>query len=226
MATLPLTPTDRVVERTITGVRQRTRMEVEAIIRASRAALAETGWERLNVTTVLRRAHVSTSVFYRNFSSKSELLLMLLEEEITHFAEEIAVAMAAAGSASAKVDAWVSLHLDRAYGERSRARARRFALDGLSLAPEFPSEVAAIRRKLLDPLAQAIIDGAANREFVSAGPAEDALAIWLVTSSLMRDPYVMGDQLVTAENATTFMRTFCGQLLKPPLPAESHPNSS
>jgi AcrR family transcriptional regulator len=207
------TPTERVVERALAAVRLRTQREIEEIIGAAWHVLGENGWENLNVSQVLSHAHLSTSAFYRNFSGKSELLLTLFEQEVGRLAMQLRAAMAEVERPLDRVHVWISLHLQRGYGGSTQRRARRFALEGPVLAQEFPAEVAAIRRMIIDPLVEVIVEGEKCGDFPGANAEEDAIAIWLVMSSLLRDPHISGSSELTLDGVVSFGQGFCTRLL-------------
>src|ERR1700733_10778042 len=108
-------PQEYAVERVTAAARQRARAEIGRIVEAAWDVLAETGWEDLRVGMVLDHANVSTRNFYRNFSSKSELLLALFEEEIGRFATQLGEAMHRCDGPVEQVTTWISLNLKRAY---------------------------------------------------------------------------------------------------------------
>jgi hypothetical protein len=88
-----------------------------------------------------------------------------------------------------------------------------FAAEGPALAPDYPDDVHRIRRLLLDPLAKAIGDGARQGSFALSSPDSAAVAIWLLTSSLMREPLAGGDLTASYENALCFIRDHSNRML-------------
>lgn len=198
--------TERAVERAVISARQRARAEIGSILDAAWSVLARTGWEDLKVGMVLEQAQVSTRNFYRNFSGKSQLLIALFEEEVNRFASQLTLAMSESNDPAEQVTIWISLNLKRAYSPRSQARTKLFAAEGPALAPEFPDDVHRIRRLLLDPLVNTVSEGARMGVFSVSSPEANAVAIWLLTSSLMREPLVGGDLTATYEEAFTFVR--------------------
>jgi AcrR family transcriptional regulator len=202
----PRTPQDRAVERAVLSARQRAQAEIGSILDAAWSVLARTGWEDLKIGMVLEQAQVSTRNFYRNFSGKSALLIALFEEEVSRFSDQITKAMGADCDPAEQVSAWIALNVRRAYSPRSQARARLFATEGPALALEFPDDVQRIRRLLLDPLAAAVDAGVRSGDFDTPSPEEGAIVIWLLTSSLMRDPQAGGDLTASYDRAFSFVR--------------------
>jgi AcrR family transcriptional regulator len=202
----PRTPQDRAVERAVLSARQRAEAEIGSILDAAWSVLARTGWEDLKIGMVLEQAQVSTRNFYRNFSGKSALLIALFEEEISRFADQITTALDSDYDPIEQVSAWIELNVRRAYSPRSHARARLFAAEGPALALEFPDDVQRIRRLLLDPLVAAIEAGVRSGDFDTPSPEESAIVIWLLTSSLMRDPLAGGNLTATYDRAFAFVR--------------------
>jgi AcrR family transcriptional regulator len=200
------TATDRAVERAVLSARQRARAEIGSILDAAWSVLARTGWEDLKIGMVLEQAQVSTRNFYRNFSGKSELLVALFEEEVNRFAAQLTAAMKESDDPAEQVTTWIGLNLKRAYSPRSHARTKLFAAEGPALAPEFPEDVHRIRRLLLDPLTEAIDLGVQRGVFETPSPEAAGVAIWLITSSLMREPLAGGHLTSTHDDALGFVR--------------------
>jgi AcrR family transcriptional regulator len=183
---------DHVVDRRLESTRRRTAAEVDEILDAARLVLARSGWSNLKVSSVLREARLPTRAFYRDFRGKSELLLALLEQDIETFSGQIYDAMQGHSHPVDKLSCWIERNIAVAYDERTHGRARFFAYVAESLAEEFPFEVSRIRKLLIDPLQEVIAEGKEAGVFPSARPDPDAIDIWLMTSTLMRDPMAGG----------------------------------
>jgi len=201
------------VERAVWPARQRAHSEVAKILDSAWDVLAETDWADLKLGMVLEQAHVSTRNFYRNFSSKSSLLVALFEEEISTFAAQLTRKMAESDDPADKVNTWIALNLKRAYNPNSQARTRLFAAEGPALAPEFPEDVYRIRKMIIDPLALAIREGIESGSFKLVSADESAIAIWLLTSSLMRDPSCTGMAEKSYEGSSAFVIDIAARIL-------------
>jgi AcrR family transcriptional regulator len=183
---------DRAVDRRLESSRRRTAAEVDEILDAARAVLARSDWSNLKVSAVLHEARLPTRAFYRDFRGKSELLLALLEQEIATFAGQIRQALAGCDTPTEQLSCWIERNIAVGYDDRTRGRARFFAYVAESLAEEFPFEVSRIRKLLIDPLHEVIATGKETGVFPAARPDPDAIDIWLMTSTLMRDPMAGG----------------------------------
>jgi AcrR family transcriptional regulator len=77
----------------------------EAILAATRQAIAERGSGRLTLSAVAAAAGVSRPTLYRWFPTKEHLLASITEYEKEQFALALGVAVASASSASGRLDA-------------------------------------------------------------------------------------------------------------------------
>ena len=179
---------ERAIERALLPARRRAQAEIRGIIEAAWQVLEATGWADLKIGMVLEEAHVSTRCFYRNFSGKPELLVALFDEEIAKFSAWTTEQMGGGDTPIERTLLWIACNLRPTYGANRRARAQLFAHEGPALAADFPRDVRRIRQLLLDPLVNAIEDGMRQGVFDVNDPAEAATVIWLITSSLNRDP--------------------------------------
>jgi AcrR family transcriptional regulator len=194
------TITDNVVDRRLESSRRRTAAEVDEILAAARVVLVRTDWSNLKISAVLREARLPTRAFYRDFRGKSELLLALLEQEIENFSRRIRQALAQCSTPTQQLSCWIESNIAAGYDARTRDRAKFFAYVAESLAEEFPDEVSRIRRLLLEPLRELIANGKVIGAFPAARPGPDAFDIWLMTSTLLRDP--MAGDLSEAATST------------------------
>ncbi len=167
--------------------RSRNFSELDELVGAARAVLAERGYEGLRVEDVLERAGLSTRAFYRHFAGKSALFLHLFEEESMRADQRLRARLEQAGGPLDAVRAWISSVLSVVYDPRSMKRARLFAGDQGSLARRFPEEVDELNRRQLAPLIDAITAGKADGTFPNADPPSDARAIQHLCSGLIND---------------------------------------
>jgi AcrR family transcriptional regulator len=179
---------DEAVERQLDQARNRAGDEITRILQAARTELARNGWHDFKVNNVLHEAGLSTRAFYRDFSGKSSLLLMLFEEDVSKFARHLVRSIGEAVDPLEQLMIWITLNINVGYDERTMHRARLFAHAGETLMADFPAEVTRIRRLIIDPLEEIIIEGR-RRGIFPHGRSEDAVAIWLMTSSLTRGTF-------------------------------------
>jgi AcrR family transcriptional regulator len=167
--------------------RGRTLSELDELVLAARAVLAERGYEGLRVEDVLERAGLSTRAFYRHFAGKSALFLHLFEEESMRADQRLRARIEQAKGPLEAVREWVVAVLGVVYEPRLAKRARLFAGEQGSLARHFPEEIERLNRRQLEPLEQAIEAGRAEGLFPGANPVTDARAIQHVCSGLIND---------------------------------------
>ena len=175
------------VDRKAGPVEQKAAEEVEQLLSAAEAALAEHGYAGLRVDDVLDAAGLSTRAFYRHFRGKSELFLALFDREMTRAQQRLRAKLGAAATPEAKVEAWVAAMLALAYDSRLARRTRLFLVERQVIARELPDEIARCIRLMLEPLEAAIAEGGDTGAFPRADPEGDALAIHHLCTGLMTD---------------------------------------
>ncbi|MBM3674314.1 MAG: helix-turn-helix transcriptional regulator [Actinobacteria bacterium] len=175
---------DRVVERSVRGVRSRAEQEVHVLLEAAFSVLHHGGINGLTVAEVLAEAGLSTRAFYRHFAGKDELVLALFARESERATAKRRAAIAGAGSPRAALDAWVDDVLALGYEPRRAARTRVLQSEGTRLAREFPKDFARIRGDELSPLVEILERGCEDGTFPDARPQLDARTIHAVVWSL------------------------------------------
>jgi AcrR family transcriptional regulator len=165
----------------------RTLSELDDLVAAARAVLAERGYEGLRVEDVLTRAGLSTRAFYRHFSGKSALFLHLFEEESMRADQHLRARVERATDPEDAVSEWIAAVLALIFEPRLAKRAKLFAGERGTLARRFPEEIDRSTRRQLEPLEAAIQAGVAIGRFPTAQPADDARAIHHLCSGLIGD---------------------------------------
>jgi len=150
--------------------------ERDQILKAAWEVLEIAGYESLKIRLVLRRTGLSTHAFYRHFKTKDDLLVALLEQELSR-ALSVLTELTAHGTPLERVQAWVDAVVSLAYGRNAGPRAKMITL----LAATLPER---LRRPLVEtspnrysasvPLRAAIEDGIASGDFRSMDPERDA----------------------------------------------------
>ena len=161
--------------------------ELDELVAAARAVLAERGYDGLRVEDVLQRAGLSTRAFYRHFSGKSALFLHLFEQESMRADQRLRARVDQADGPVEAVAAWVAAVLAVVYEPRLAKRARLFAGERGSLARRFPEAIDRMNQHQLQPLENAIASGRASGAFPYADPVTDARAIHHLCSGLIND---------------------------------------
>jgi AcrR family transcriptional regulator len=144
--------------------------DVTRLVDATYAVISRTGRLDPTVREILREAGLSTQAFYRHFSSKDELLVVLLEDGRRQLTEYLARRMSRAGSPAEQVSAWIEGVLAQAVDTEAAERTRPFVVNVERLAEAFPDQQRASVAALIAPLRDAIAQGSGGD---SAGSAED-----------------------------------------------------
>lgn len=161
--------------------------ERKRLLAAAIQVLERSGWWGFKVEGVLRQAGLSTRSFYRHFEKKSDLLLALLEMELSGAAAALRKRTAAAESPADKVRTYVTTTIDMAYREELAKRSSLFGSHWRELLPEYHEEIGRCTQALIAPLAEAIAAGVASGEFTSKDPRADARAIFHLVAGLTGD---------------------------------------
>lgn len=175
------------VDRKVDPTQHKANEELERLLGAAEAALADQGYAGLRVDDVLDAAELGTRAFYRHFQGKSELFLALFDREMSRARQRLTSELAGAATPEAKVEAWAAATLALAYDGRLARRTRLFLVERQVIAREFPDEIARCIRLMLEPLEAAIAEGRADGAFPNADPQSDALAIHHLCTGLMTD---------------------------------------
>jgi AcrR family transcriptional regulator len=168
------------------------RAERSKLLAAAMEVLQRSGWWGFKVESVLRQAGLSTRSFYRHFEKKSDLLLALLEYELGGAAIGLGRVTQAADNPSAKVRAYVAATIDMAYKADLAKPSSLFASHWRELLPEYHEAINSCTQRLIEPLVDAIREGAARGELTSADPAADGRAIFYLVAGMTADQAAAG----------------------------------
>src|SRR5680860_1275255 len=125
---------DQLVERATGRARAKSAGEVEALLAAAEAVLAERGYAGLRVDDVLAEAGLSTRAFYRHFQGKSELFLAVFDREMHRADERLCSKVEEAADPENRVRAWIEATLALAYEPRLARRTRLFLAERHTVA--------------------------------------------------------------------------------------------
>lgn len=173
--------------------------ERERLLLAAKQVLERSGWWGFKVESVLRQAGLSTRSFYRHFEKKSDLLVALLEMELSSAAVWLGKRIDAADTPSEKILAYVSATIDMAYREELVKPSSLFAAHWRELLSEYPEAIDRGTADLLAPLAEAIEAGVASGDLTSDDPAADARAIFYLVAGVTADQATLGGVTPRAE---------------------------
>jgi AcrR family transcriptional regulator len=164
----------RGVERALAGRRRQYEEEVERLLDATFEVMRERDTANPSVADILATSGLSTSVFYRHFPTKDDLLVTLLERahKLTqrHMEERLARQDRPAG----RIVEWVRSMFDLLRTDELVTANRPFLLAHPRLLERFPAEIEAGFEALAAPLAAAIADARAEAGLPTEGAAADA----------------------------------------------------
>jgi len=181
--------------------------ERKLILDATITVLGRTSFDRATLDEILAEAGVGTRAFYRNFTSKAEVLDALRDEEERRLAARLDGIAAAAGSPRAALEACVSDLLAIAYDPRRAARATMLGHHGMVDVAASRAARRARLRTLAPPLARVLAAGQAAGDFPLTDPERDARTIWILLFSVIEDARC-GEDLPPLEEARAHVLRF------------------
>jgi AcrR family transcriptional regulator len=187
--TMAVVPEDSLLERTIQrSVYQRNGAvaeEPEELVEATFRLIAETGNVDPNVRDILREAGISTQAFYRYFTSKDELMLVVLDAGRRRLATYLENRMNRHDDPLEQISEWIAGVIHQCEVKRASARTRPFMLHKGGLEARFPDEYALTESLLRNQLTTAITRGIEMRLCETSDPDGDAQIIYDYTMTHM-----------------------------------------
>jgi AcrR family transcriptional regulator len=200
---------DKAVERRIGGRRAEYEAEMRRVIDTTFELIQRTGSLDPSMREILAAAGLSTQAFYRYFSSKDELMLVLLDEGRLRLVETLAKRMRAADcDPSERIRAWIEGVLAQAANPDAAARTRPWVLSEQRLTERFPAEQQVSVDNLVDLICEPV--AALMKASDDEAPSEVALAatfVYRLTFSALRSHLVAETRPSTEE--TSALVTFC-----------------
>ena len=130
--------------------------DVTRLVTAAYAIISRTGRLDPTVREILREAGLSTQAFYRHFSSKDELLVVLLEDGRRQLTEYLAHRMSRVAAPADQIKEWIEGVLAQAADAEAAERTRPFVVNVERLAAAYPEQQQASVAALIEPLRDAI----------------------------------------------------------------------
>jgi AcrR family transcriptional regulator len=183
--------TRRAVERAVAGRQASYADELQRIVEATYRVIERTGTVDPTLRDILRECHLSTQAFYRYFTSKDELLLVLLDDGGRRLLGYLTHRMERASGPDGRIRAWIAGVLAQAADEGAAGRTRPFVANEARLAERFPAEQQASVDLLAGMLVPSIIEINGSRR-VDAG--RDADAIYHLAFGALRRHLTRGTQ--------------------------------
>jgi len=144
---------------------------------AALQVMRRNGFQGASVQDILDLAGLSTRAFYRQFRSKDDLLLAMFRTASDADVDRVAHRVGGAADALGAVRVWIEELVEMAYDPR---RIRRLVIFNAVArqADGYEGEEAALRSRLIAPLAQALDRGSSDGSLPTADPLPDAEAIF------------------------------------------------
>jgi AcrR family transcriptional regulator len=151
----------RGVERALADRRRQYEEEVERLLDATFQVMRERDTANPSVADILATSGLSTSVFYRHFPTKDDLLVTLLERAHKLTRRHMEERLARQDDPAARIVEWVRSMFDLLRTDELVTANRPFLLAHPRLLERFPVEIEAGFEALAAPLAAAIADARA-----------------------------------------------------------------
>lgn len=197
----------RAAERSPAVQRSRARSVAQAkqIVEAARRLLTAQGGQ-FTTHQLAKEAGVALRTFYRNFASKDELLLAVLEDLIAEASEQLRVAGASITDPMARLRLYVTEPLrGLAFGE---AGGREITAEHWRLHQLYPLEVEQATQHFIDLVQEEIEAAAAAGSLRPLDPPRDA---WTITKMVMAifHHYVFADPDADLDTVREHLWRFC-----------------
>jgi AcrR family transcriptional regulator len=175
---------DRAISRTIAGQYEAAAADIDALIEATYRVIERDGNVNPRVRDIIDEAGSSRKAFYRHFSSKDELMLVLLDDGRHRHASYLRHRMSKATTPIGQVREWIEGTFAQASDPAAAARTRPFAASHGHLREQYPDEHRASVQLLVSLLEEAIAAAAAAGDATTTDPAADATSIYLMVQGL------------------------------------------
>jgi AcrR family transcriptional regulator len=200
------------VARSLGGARERSVARARRLVAAARALAAERGEADFTVAEVARRARLSLKTFYRQFASKDELLLALVEDDSRMGAALLATGLARHPDPRERLRAFVT-ELFALVAEGSHYSAM-LVREHLRLSKDHPAELNQALAPLIDLLTAELEAAAASGAVRPDADRRDAAVIFnLVLAHVTAR--VLGQLDDGREETVRLLWRFCEAALRP-----------
>ncbi len=188
---LPISETlaQRAVARAVAGRQEAYADELARIVEATYRVIEHSGTVDPTLRDILRESKLSTQAFYRYFTSKDELLLVLLDDGARRLVGYLEHRMERAPGPDGQVRAWVGGVLHQAADGGAARRTRPFMANEARLAERFPTEQQASVDLLVGLLVPPITELVGGRR---TDARRDAEAVYHLAFGALRRHLVRG----------------------------------
>jgi AcrR family transcriptional regulator len=197
----------RAIARAVADRYQAAADDVVRIIEAAYRVVERRGEVELRLRDILDEAGLSTEAFYRHFTSKDELLLVLLADGRHRLATYLAHRMEQAADPVDAIRCWIEGVLAQSVDPVAASRTRPFLTSMSRLSEQYPDEHEQSLEALVTQLEGALAAAGEAGQIASRHAHLDALAVYRLTFSVMEAHILGGTQPSSAEQEHLVM--FC-----------------
>ena len=151
--------------------------ERQILLDAAVRVMSENGYDGTSVNDVLEDAGLSTRAFYRQFDSKHELLMALIQRERDRVADHLEKAARSADGPLAAVEAWIDAFLDLLYNPEIAPTTAIFTAPSVLASYTLATSLPEMQRMFCPPLIRALRAGHRAGVLESPRPEADAYCI-------------------------------------------------
>ena len=202
---------ERALARSLEGARVRSVAHARQLVDAARQLAMASGDSSFTVAQVARVAGVSVKTFYRQFASKDELVLALIEDDSRWGAVRLRTMAESLDDPSSRLRAYVVGLLG--FLTEGRDYAVMHVREHLRLAADHPTELAQSLEPLLTLLTEEIEAGAASGVFRPADRRDAVIVLNLVLAHL--HALALGQIDEEPSESAARLWCFCADALRP-----------
>jgi AcrR family transcriptional regulator len=162
------------VAETKTGERS---SERQRIVDAAYRCLDRNSGTSASITEILNEAQLGTRAFYRNFSTKDDLLLEMFRRDREAVLAQLREIVARAATPIDALRLWMTHMFDIILDPRRRKRMTTFYSDEMRRTPGYPRELELFATAEEAALAAILYQGRADGTFTACTPESDARSI-------------------------------------------------
>lgn len=156
----------RVARRALRDRQDTHEAEVRTLIDAGFKVMAQSGDFTPTVRQILAEAGLSNPAFYRHFTSKDELLLVMVDEGTRQLVSYLEHRVASIKDPARRLEEWVRGVMAQASDADAAQRTRPFYSERSMLCRSFPEEQRRSEQQLIDQLAEVLGPLAPQAELV------------------------------------------------------------
>jgi AcrR family transcriptional regulator len=160
------------------------RMVMDAAVKV----MARNGYAAMSVADVLAEVGLSTSSFYRHFTSKEVLLAELVRREAESARRYVQRAIEKAAGPTSALEAWLDAVLDLFFESNKAARTSVFSTPQVMSSPWMTEAILDMRSYPSDPLVEVLRAGHESGQLHSPTPDADAVCIFAMLSNAATSP--------------------------------------